>query len=164
MKEKVDQLRREKNKMNKLTENSEKYRKNVQVIRSKNMEALVNCTTDVSKSIQRLAEMGIDISAISYRVALFDIDLYSGMYELDTEKQQESALMAFVLYNISDEIVTREEAGICISGREQSCRNPVSGKMEPQLSPKRQEKSVGKFRRRQKRLWDLTYLWESVNG
>ena len=27
------------------------------------------------------------------------------------EKQQESALMAFVLYNISDEIVTREEAG-----------------------------------------------------
>lgn len=111
MKEKVDQLRREKTKMNKLTENSEKYRKNVQVIRSKNMEALVNCTTDVSKSIQRLAEMGIDISAISYRVALFDIDLYSGMYELDTEKQQESALMAFVLYNISDEIVTREEAG-----------------------------------------------------
>ena len=111
MKEKVDQLRSEKNKMNKLTENSEKYRKNAQVIRSKNMEALVNCTTDVSKSIQRLAEMGIDISAISYRVALFDIDLYSGMYELDTEKQQESALMAFVLYNISDEIVTREEAG-----------------------------------------------------
>ena len=97
--------------MNKLTENSEKYRKNAQVIRSKNMEALVNCTTDVSKSIQRLAEMGIDISAISYRVALFDIDLYSGMYELDTEKQQENALMAFVLYNISDEIVTREEAG-----------------------------------------------------
>ena len=111
MKEKVDQLRREKTKMNKLTENSEKYRKNAQVIRSKNMEALVNCSTDVSKSIQRLAEMGIDISAISYRVALFDIDLYSGMYELDTEKQQESALMAFVLYNISDEIVTREEAG-----------------------------------------------------
>ena len=111
MKVKVDQLRSEKNKMNKLTENSEKYRKNAQVIRSKNMEALVNCSTDVSKSIQRLAEMGIDISAISYRVALFDIDLYSGMYELDTEKQQESALMAFVLYNISDEIVTREEAG-----------------------------------------------------
>ena len=50
MKEKVDQLRREKTKMNKLTENSEKYRKNAQVIRSKNMEALVNCSTDVSKS------------------------------------------------------------------------------------------------------------------
>ena len=112
MKQKVDQQRREKSKMDKLAQNSEKYRKNKQIIRSKNMEALVNCTTDVNKTIQRLSEMGIDISAASYRVALFDIDLYSGMYKLDTEKRQESALMAFVLFNISDEIVTREEAGI----------------------------------------------------
>ncbi|MBU5480550.1 response regulator [Blautia sp. MSJ-19] len=112
MKKKVDQLRIEKYKMDRLTKTSEKYHKNEQIIRSKNMEALVNCTTDVNKSIQRLAEMGIDISAISYRVALFDIDLYSGMYQLDTEKRQESALMAFVLFNISDEIVTREDAGI----------------------------------------------------
>ena len=78
------------------------------MIRSKNIEALVNCTTDVNASIERLEDMGIDISAAAYRVALFDIDLYSGMYQLDTEKQQESALMAFVLFNISDEIVTRE--------------------------------------------------------
>ena len=112
MKKKVDQQRIEKNKMDRLTKTSEKYRKNEQIIRSKNMEALVNCTTDVNQTIQRLAEMGIDISAAEYRVALFDIDLYSGMYQLDTEKQQESALMAFVLFNISDEIVTREEAGI----------------------------------------------------
>ena len=112
MKQKVDQQRREKSKMDKLAQNSEKYRKNEQIIRSKNMEALVNCTTDVNKTIQRLSEMGIDISAASYRVALFDIDLYSGMYKLDTEKRQESALMAFVLFNISDEIVTREKAGI----------------------------------------------------
>ena len=112
MKQKVDQQRREKSKMDKLAQNSEKYRKNEQIIRSKNMEALVNCTTDVNKSIQRLSEMGIDISAANYRVALFDIDLYSGMYKLDTEKRQESALMAFVLFNISDEIVTREKAGI----------------------------------------------------
>ena len=112
MKKKVDQQRIEKNKMDRLTKTSEKYRKNEQIIRSKNMEALVNCTTDVNQSIQRLAEMGIDISAAEYRVALFDIDLYSGMYQLDAEKRQESALMAFVLFNISDEIVTREDAGI----------------------------------------------------
>ena len=104
--------RLEKSKMDALAQNSEEYRKNKQIIRSKNIEALVNCTTDVNASIERLAEMGIDISAASYRVAIFDIDLYSGMYQLDTEKRQESALMAFVLFNISDEIVTREEAGI----------------------------------------------------
>ena len=112
MKKKVEQQRLEKSKMDALTQNSEEYRKNKQIIRSKNIEALVNCTTDVNASIERLAEMGIDISAASYRVAIFDIDLYSGMYQLDTEKRQESALMAFVLFNISDEIVTREEAGI----------------------------------------------------
>lgn len=112
MKEKVDQIQADKKKIDKLTETSEKYHRNEQMIRSKSLEALVNCTTDVEKTINHLEEMGIDISAAAYRVALFDIDLYSGMYELDTEKRQESALMAFVLYNISDEIVSREEAGI----------------------------------------------------
>ena len=132
MKEKVEQQRLEKTKMDVLAQNSEKYRKNKQMIRSKNIEALVNCTTDVNASIERLEDMGIDISAAAYRVALFDIDLYSGMYQLDTEKQQESALMAFVLFNISDEIVTRENAGIayqegsnrvCILFRENWSRN-----------------------------------------
>ena len=112
MKEKVDQIRREKAKMENLTKTSETYRENIQIIRSKAIEALVNCTSDVRKSIRRLEEMGIELSAIRYRVAVFDIDLYSGMYEIDMEKQQESALMAFVLYNISDEIVTAEDAGI----------------------------------------------------
>lgn len=132
MKKKVDQQRIEQNKMEKLTRTSEKYRKNAQIIRSKNMEALVNCTSDINQTIQRLTEMGIDISASSYRVAVFDIDLYSGMYQLDAEKRQESALMAFVLFNISDEIVTREDAGIayqegnnrvCILFKEKWSRN-----------------------------------------
>lgn len=87
MKKKVEQWRLEKSKMDALAQNSEEYRKNKQIIRSKNIEALVNCTTDVNASIERLAEMGIDISAASYRVAIFDIDLYSGMYQLDTEKR-----------------------------------------------------------------------------
>ncbi len=112
MKEKVDQKRQEKQKMEKLTKTSESYRKNAQVIRSKAIEALVNCTTNVEESLERLRNMGIDLSAVRYRVAMFDIDIYSDMYQLDMEKRQESALMAFVLYNISDEIVKREQAGI----------------------------------------------------
>lgn len=112
MKEKVDQIRKEKIKMENLTRTSENYRENVQMIRSKAIEALVNCTTDVQKSRERLADMGIELSAVRYRVAVFDIDLYSGMYQVDLEKQQESALMSFVLYNISDEISGREGAGI----------------------------------------------------
>ena len=112
MKEKVDQIRKEKQKMESLTRTSENYRENAQVIRSKTLEALVNCTTDIQKSLNRLEEMGITLSGCGYRVAVFDIDLYSGMYQLDMEKRQESALMAFVLFNISDEIVNRENAGV----------------------------------------------------
>lgn len=132
MKEKVNQKRLEKQNMEKLTEASENYRKNAQIIRSKAIEALVNCTTNVDESLKRLQNMGIELSAVRYRVAMFDIDLYSDMYQLDVEKRQESALMAFVLYNISDEIVTRENAGIayqeggnriCILFQEKWCRD-----------------------------------------
>ena len=56
--------------------------------------------------------MGIELVGPNYRVAVFDIDLYSDMYKVDVEKRQESALMAFVLYNISNEIAERESAGI----------------------------------------------------
>ena len=112
MKLKVDQTRKEKKKMENLTRTSENYRENAQMIRSSTIEALVNCTTDVQKSIHRLEDMGIELSAVRYRVAVFDMDIYSGMYQIDMEKQQESALMAFVLFNVSDEIVTREDAGI----------------------------------------------------
>lgn len=111
MKKKVDETRKEKKKIEKLKKASESYHKNAQIIRSKAMEALVNCTANVEESLEKLRGMGIELSAVRYRVAMFDIDLYSNMYQLDMEKRQESALMAFVLYNISDEIVTREQAG-----------------------------------------------------
>ena len=56
--------------------------------------------------------MGINLEAASYRVALFDMDLFSDIHQIDMEKRQESALMAFVLFNVADEIVTDRNAGI----------------------------------------------------
>ncbi|MDO4273497.1 MAG: response regulator [Eubacteriales bacterium] len=112
MKEKVDQCKAERAKIENLTKASENYRKNAHIIRSKAIEALVNCTCDVKESLEQLKGMGINLDASSYRVAVFDMDLYSGMYQLDVEKRQESALMAFVLYNVSNEIVSREGAGL----------------------------------------------------
>ena len=47
MKEKVDQQRKEKQKMESLTKTSQDYNKNALVIRSKAIEALVSCTRDV---------------------------------------------------------------------------------------------------------------------
>ncbi len=112
MKDKVDQRRKEKAKMERLTRASENYRKNAQIIRSKAIEAVVNCTVDVKTGMEQLEAMGIELTEGSCRVAIFDIDIYSDIYQVDTVKRQESALMAFVLYNISDEIVKREQAGI----------------------------------------------------
>lgn len=112
MKKKVDARQKEKNKMKVLMRDSQDYRKNVNMIRSKTVEALVNCTRDVNESLEELQKMGISFDSSNYRVAVFDMDVYSELYQIDTEKRQESALMAFVLYNVSDEIVSAKKAGI----------------------------------------------------
>ena len=112
MKEQVDAKKREKAKLENLTKTSQDYRKNAIVIRSKAVESLVNLTRDVDQSLKELADMGIVLDSPSYRVAVFDMDLYANLEYIDMEKRQESALMAFVLFNVSDEIVTRENAGI----------------------------------------------------
>lgn len=81
----------------------------------------------------------------SYRVAVFDMDLFSEIHEIDMEKRQESALMAFVLFNVADEIVTGRGAGIayqegnnrvCILFMGDHCRD----------FPRKPMKSVKKFR------------------
>ena len=112
MKEKVDLQRKEKKKIESLTKTSQDYHKNALVIRSKAIESLVSCTRDVQESLEELSGMGINLEAASYRVALFDMDLFSDIHQIDMEKRQESALMAFVLFNVADEIVTDRNAGI----------------------------------------------------
>ena len=112
MKEKVEQRKAERRKMESLTQVSQKYHKNALVIRSKAIEELVKCTQDVEVSLKQMKELGIDMDVPSYRVAVFDMDIYSDMYQLEVEKYQESALMAFVLFNISDELVSQANAGV----------------------------------------------------
>ena len=112
MKEKLDSRKKEQKKMESLSQTSKDYHKNVDVIRSKALETLVNCTRDVQVSLLELKKLGISFDCSSYRVAVFDMDTYSEMYQVDMHKQQESALMSFVLFNIGNEIVTRENAGV----------------------------------------------------
>ena len=112
MNEKLDSRKKEQRKMESLTQVSQDYHKNANVIRSKALDCLVKCTRDVQVSLDELERMGITFQAASYRVAVFDIDTYSDMYQMDMDKQQESALMAFVLFNVGDEIVVREKAGV----------------------------------------------------
>lgn len=112
MKEKVDQHRAEQKKLERLTQTSGDYQKNAIMIRSRAIQDLVDNTKEVSECVEELSRMDIRLEAASYRVAVFDMDIYSDAMHLSAEKRQESALMAFVLFNVSDEIVNREKAGI----------------------------------------------------
>lgn len=112
MKKKVDQRREEKQKLERLTQTSENYQKNAIVIRSKALQAFVDNTKTREESLEELSGLGISLEAACYRVAVFDLDLYSDSMQLTSEKRQESALMSFVLFNVSDEIVSREKAGV----------------------------------------------------
>ena len=112
MKEKVDQQRKEKEKLERLTQTSENYQKNAIVIRSRALQGFVDNIKTRQESLEELAALGIDLEAACYRVAVFDLDLYSDGSQLTAEKRQESALMSFVLFNISDEIISKEKAGV----------------------------------------------------
>ena len=91
-----------------------------QIIRSKNIEALVNCTTDVNADVLNvLQKWGLTSPAAELsrgnHLILTSIPACTSWIQ---KNSQESALMAFVLFNISDEIVTRRRGRYCLSGRQ----------------------------------------------
>ena len=98
--------------MDSLLRTSEDYRDNALMIRSGAIEGLVSCTRDIQESLYQLERLGIHLDAQSYKVAILDLDAYSQLFQIEADQRQESQLMTFVLFNISDEIVSRENAGI----------------------------------------------------
>ena len=112
VKEKVDEKRGAREQMDSLLRTSEDYRDNALMIRSGAIEGLVSCTRDIQESLHQLERLGIHLDAQSYRVAIIDLDAYSQLFQIEADQRQESQLMTFVLFNISDEIVSRENAGI----------------------------------------------------
>ena len=112
VKEKVDEKRGAREQMDSLLRTSEDYRDNALMIRFGAIEGLVSCTRDIQESLYQLERLGIHLDAQSYRVAILDLDAYSQLFQIEADQRQESQLMTFVLFNISDEIVSRENAGI----------------------------------------------------
>ncbi len=109
--EKLDQTQKEEQKLQKLTSTYKEYQKNAVLIQSKALSNFVLHSREPEESLRELKEMGITFRSGNYRVAVLDIDLYSNLYEPDLEKQKESALMAFVVFNISEELLKQERLG-----------------------------------------------------
>ena len=108
----LETARQEEMKLQMLTRDSKEYKKNEQLIRSQALSSLVTGSKEPETCVKQMEELGIFLKAPEYRIAVVEIDIYSGLYEQSLSQRQESALMAFVVYNISDEVVRKHEAGI----------------------------------------------------
>lgn len=110
--DKLDSEREQEEKIDKLSRAYRKYTQNEAIIISKALSHLVKGTQGVRDSIRELQELGISVEGEHYRVAVLDLDVYSDLYEIDGSQKKESALMAFVVENVSNEIVGNYDSGI----------------------------------------------------
>lgn len=100
----------------KLDRLNETYNKNKILIQSKVLADVIMGSKTEEENRKDLEEVNITLNAPFYRVAVVEIDLYSELYDADETTKQQSALMAFAVYNISDEIVKQYQAGIVCQG------------------------------------------------
>lgn len=113
LKMKLDGIRREEQKIDKLQKVYHNYTKNEALIIGKALSRLVNGTQEVTRSLEELKELGIEIQGTAFRTVVADIDVYSEWCETGNNGlKKESALMSFVVENISSEIVEEYEAGL----------------------------------------------------
>lgn len=112
VKDKLDSERQQELKIDELTKVYHNYTKNEELIISRTLSRLIQGTQDSKKSLKELEEFGITIEGGAYRVVVVDIDVYSDLFEIDDELKKESALMSFVVENISSEIVGNHDAGL----------------------------------------------------
>lgn len=109
----LDSERIEEQKIDKLQKVYHNYTKNESLIIGKALSRLVRGTQEVERSLADLKEHGIEIKGTAFRVVMADIDVYSEWNEEAEEGlKKESALMSFVVENISNEIVDEYGAGV----------------------------------------------------
>lgn len=110
--QKLDSQRTQEARIDKLQRVYHSYTKNEAIIISKALSRLIKGTQSVETSLAELNDLNIKLSGKYYRVVTTDIDIYSEYSYADEELKQESALMSFVVENISHEILENYGAGI----------------------------------------------------
>lgn len=112
-----EELDRERQAKQKLQELESSYRKRQKTLYSDALLQLIRGSKADEEIRRELKEVGLDLNSAVYRVAVVELDIYARSDKLDESVKKESALMAFVLHNISQEIVQGMGAGeVCQGG------------------------------------------------
>ena len=113
IKEKLDGKQQEKQQLMKLAKTYQTYRKNESYIVAKILSNLIKGSVDVATARKELAELGVEITGTAYRVAILNIETNSESIPVNEEKRKkDTALQAYAISNIANEIMTRDKSGI----------------------------------------------------
>lgn len=115
LKTEMDKERKAEQKLSKL---ESAYRKGQKRLYSDTLLHLIRGSRADEETRRELKKVGLNLDFAVYRVAVAELDIYVRSSALDEERKKESALMAFVLHNISQEIVKRNKAGEVCQGKD----------------------------------------------
>lgn len=112
LKTKLDEKQSDERKRKKLEEVYTSYTRNESAIIANELSGLVQGTQEPAICIHNLEKHGIQLVGAYFRVVVMDIDVFSNGIKYNVYEKKESALMSFVVGNISEEIVSREQCGV----------------------------------------------------
>lgn len=112
LKKRLDKKKEIENEFKKINKS---YFKNLILIQSKIIKNLI-MGNELEESRKEIEEYGISIDYLAYRVAIIEIDIYSDSYNTDKDKIKQGDMKSFVIYNISNEIIKRYNAGEVCKG------------------------------------------------
>lgn len=114
-----DELDKERNKEKRILSMQNTYHRGRQLLYSDVFYNLLSGSKSGTECRKELDEVGLCLDdCVVYRVAIVEIDNYGKSGRVRSLEKQDSALMAFALYNISDEIVKLHEAGEVCQGKD----------------------------------------------
>ncbi|MDE7015393.1 MAG: response regulator, partial [Kineothrix sp.] len=112
------EMDKEKKAERKVWELESAYRKGQELLYSDTLLHLIRGSKADEESCKELEKIGLNLDSAVYRVAIVELDIYARSGKLDEKRKRESALMAFVLHNISQEMVQQSKAGEVCQGKD----------------------------------------------
>lgn len=112
------EMDKEKKAERKVWELESAYRKGQELLYSDMLLHLIRGSKADEESCKELEKIGLNLDSAVYRVAIVELDIYARSGKLDEKRKRESALMAFVLHNISQEMVQQSKAGEVCQGKD----------------------------------------------